>query len=215
MHCPDGDSGTYGTEAERRRQEGVSRLFVGATLRRRPTRRFRQFGIRRSNGRRMSGQPALSSPVGSRASRDRDKQEAAPHGPSHAMHTPCAGFSKTGAWYRVPGPGYLAPGTWYPAPEPNRRRRPDTEHRGPSPVTGKRAHRVCMAMHSIAMLCNRLGRMAPLGEDPFRPVGVGVRWHFPRPSLQVFARRTVRRGHLMKVISGQPRSPLTRDSDGL
>jgi hypothetical protein len=36
--------------------------------------------------RRMSGPPALSSPVGSRAGLDRDKQEAASHGPSHAMH---------------------------------------------------------------------------------------------------------------------------------
>jgi len=27
------------------------------------------------------------------------------------LHTPCAGFLKTGTWYRVPGPGYLAPGT--------------------------------------------------------------------------------------------------------
>jgi len=43
------------------------------------------------------------------------------------MHTPCAGFSKTGTGYQVSGTGYLAPGTWYPAPEPNRRRRPDTE----------------------------------------------------------------------------------------
>jgi hypothetical protein len=34
--------------------------------------------------------------------------------------------------YQVSGTGYLAPGTWYPAPEPNRRRGPDTEPRGPS-----------------------------------------------------------------------------------
>jgi hypothetical protein len=40
---------------------------------------------------------------------------------------------------------------------------------------------LCIALHSIAMLCNRLGRMAPLGEDPIRPVGVGVRWPFPWP----------------------------------
>jgi hypothetical protein len=41
-------------------------------------------------------------------------------------------------------PGYLVPGTGYPAPEPDRRRRPDTEHRGPSPATRKRTHRVCI-----------------------------------------------------------------------
>jgi len=46
--------------------------------------------------------------------------------------------------YQVSGTGYLAPGTWYPAPEPNRRQGPNTEHRRPSPPTGKRAHRVCM-----------------------------------------------------------------------
>jgi len=51
-------------------------------------------------------------------------------------------------FHLVPGTGYqvsdLAPGTWYPAPEPNRRRRPDTEHQGPSPATGKRAHQLCI-----------------------------------------------------------------------
>jgi hypothetical protein len=57
------------------------------------------------------------------------------------IHTyPVCGFLEDR--YQVSGTGYLAPGTWYPAPEPNRRRRPDTEHRGPSPATGKRAHRV-------------------------------------------------------------------------
>ena len=45
------------------------------------------------------------------------------------LHTPCAGFLKTSAWYRVPGPGYLAPGTRDPVPD--QRRGPDTEHRGP------------------------------------------------------------------------------------
>jgi len=45
------------------------------------------------------------------------------------MHTPCAGFSRTGVRYQVSGTGYLAPGTWYPAPKPVRRRGPDTEDR--------------------------------------------------------------------------------------
>jgi hypothetical protein len=46
------------------------------------------------------------------------------------MHTRCAGFSKTGTRYRVPGSGYLAPGTRDPVPD--QRRGPDTEHREPS-----------------------------------------------------------------------------------
>ena len=58
------------------------------------------------------------------------------------LHTRCAGFSKTGARYRVPGSGYLAPGTRYLVP--NRRRGPDTEHRRPSLATEKRAHGVCI-----------------------------------------------------------------------
>jgi hypothetical protein len=66
-------------------------------------------------------------------------ENAHPGYASCILHTPCAGFSRTGTRYRV----HLAPGTWYPAPEPNRRRRPDTEHRG-LPATGKRAHRVCI-----------------------------------------------------------------------
>ena len=64
------------------------------------------------------------------------------HPASCITRTPCAGFLKTSAWYRVPGPGYLAPGTRDPGPD--QRRGPDTEHRRPSPATGKRAHRVCI-----------------------------------------------------------------------
>ena len=41
-------------------------------------------------------------------------------------------------------------------------------HAGGRPPTG------------TVMLCSRLGRMASVGEDPIRPVGVGVRWHFPK-----------------------------------
>jgi len=52
------------------------------------------------------------------------------------MHTPCAGFSKTGARYRVPGIGYRLPGTWDLIPVPDQRRGPDTEHRRPSRRTG-------------------------------------------------------------------------------
>jgi hypothetical protein len=79
-----------------------------------------------ADGRRMSGPPALSSPVGSRAGRDRDTQ-----GP--------------------PPTGIVMP---------------------------------CMAMHSIAMLCNRLGRMAPSGEDPIRRVPVAFRVLASRPSAE-------------------------------
>ena len=77
-----------------------------------------------ADGRRMSGPPALSSPVGSRASRDRDSQG-------------------------TPPTGIVMP---------------------------------CMAMHSIAMLCNPLGRMAPSGEDPIRRVPVAFRVLASRPS---------------------------------
>jgi hypothetical protein len=51
---------------------------------------------------------------------------------------------RTGTRYqvRVPGIGcrLSGTGTWYPAPEPVRRRGLNTEHRRPSPATGKRAH---------------------------------------------------------------------------
>jgi len=77
-----------------------------------------------ADGRRMSGPRALSSPVGSRASRDRDSQG-------------------------TPPTGIVMP---------------------------------CMAMHSIAMLCNPLGRMAPSGEDPIRRVPVAFRVLASRPS---------------------------------
>jgi len=52
------------------------------------------------------------------------------------MQIPCAGFSKTGAWYRVPSPGYLAPGTRDRINAGDRT--PSTEDRA------KHAHRVCM-----------------------------------------------------------------------
>jgi len=52
--------------------------------------------------------------------------------------------------------GYLVPGTWYPAPEPVRRRGPNTEHRRPSPATGKRAHRVCI-MHTQCARFSKTG----------------------------------------------------------
>jgi hypothetical protein len=39
-----------------------------------------------ADGRRMSGPPALSLPVGSRTGRDRDTQGPLPTGTGHAMH---------------------------------------------------------------------------------------------------------------------------------
>jgi hypothetical protein len=86
------------------------------------------------------------------------------------MHTPCAGFSKhetgipPGARYQVSGTGYLAPGTRYPAPKPVRRRGPNTEHRGPSPATRKRAHRVCMMQDRIRIR-NSVGYLGPDTRD--------------------------------------------------
>jgi len=51
------------------------------------------------------------------------------------LHTPCAGFLKTGT-----GTGFQVPGTgtWDPGPVPDQRRGPNTEDRA------KRAHRVCI-----------------------------------------------------------------------
>jgi hypothetical protein len=45
------------------------------------------------------------------------------------QHRPEIG-PELGTGYQVSGTGYLAPGTGYPVPDS--RRRPDTEHRGPS-----------------------------------------------------------------------------------
>jgi hypothetical protein len=55
----------------------------------------------------------------------------------------------------VPGSRSRVPGTG-----PNRRRRPDTEHRGPSPATGKRAHGVCILERASCIL-------------PYLPLGRG------------------------------------------
>jgi hypothetical protein len=85
------------------------------------------------------------------------------------MQTPCAGFSKAGARYRVPGSGYLAPGTRDPVPDQHRG--PDTEHRRPSPDPGKRAHRVC----KIEMAQIRITWYAGPGT-----------WHpYPIPAFQI------------------------------
>jgi hypothetical protein len=60
------------------------------------------------------------------------------------MHTPCAGFSKTGARYRVPGIGYRLSGTWDLVPGTGAGPTPRAEHRVPKtgPAVGKRAHGV-------------------------------------------------------------------------
>ena len=64
------------------------------------------------------------------------------HPVSCILHTPCAGFSKTGGWCQVPGPGHLAPGTRDRINAEGRI--PSTEDRVGRPGTGKRAHRVCI-----------------------------------------------------------------------
>jgi hypothetical protein len=69
---------------------------------------------------------------------------------------------------------------WAPAPVATETRRGAVLPRA-QPCHAWQCHAwLCIALHSIAMLCNRLGRMASVGEDPIRPVGVGVRWHFPK-----------------------------------
>jgi hypothetical protein len=83
-----------------------------------------------------------------------------PHSVTSILHTPCAGFSKTGARYQVSGTGYLAPGTRYPAPKPVRRRGPNTEHRRPSPATRKRAHEVCIQIE-MGEWCQVPGKRNP------------------------------------------------------
>jgi hypothetical protein len=87
--------------------------------------------------------------------------------------------------YQVPGSRYrvLVPGTGYPAP--GRRRRPDTEHRGPSRVPGTR-YRVPATWHRVpgtgAGPTPRAGYRAPktgpgpgsvLGTRPWRRWGPG------------------------------------------
>jgi hypothetical protein len=70
------------------------------------------------------------------------------------MHTPCARFLKTSAWYRVPGPGYLAPGT---------RDRINAEGQTPSTEDRpKPAHRVCMMQDRIRI---RISGVRYLGPD--------------------------------------------------
>jgi hypothetical protein len=76
------------------------------------------------------------------------------------MQTRCAGFSKTGASYRVPDSvAGLRPSAWtkeegrsyLPRPSTLHGRGPDTGHRGPSPATEKRAHGVCI-MHPVSCI---------------------------------------------------------------
>jgi len=80
--------------------------------------------------------------------------------------------------YQVPGSRYrvLVPGTGYPAPD--RRRRPDTEHRGPSRAPGTR-YRVPATWHLGPGTRHRSrsdaeGRV-PSTEDRARPSGLGTR----------------------------------------
>jgi hypothetical protein len=47
------------------------------------------------------------------------------------MHTPCAGFSKTGARYRVPGIGYRLSGTWDLVPGTGAESTPRAGYRAP------------------------------------------------------------------------------------
>jgi hypothetical protein len=78
--------------------------------------------------------------------------------------------------YQVPGSRYrvLVPGTGYPAPD--RRRRPDTEHRGPSRAPGTR-YRVPATWHRVpgtgAGPTPRAGHRAPKTGPGPRSSGLG------------------------------------------
>jgi hypothetical protein len=64
------------------------------------------------------------------------------------MHTPCAGFSKTGARFWVPGIGYRLSGTWDLVPGTGAGPTPKAGYRAPRAEsgTGKGAHRVCILL---------------------------------------------------------------------
>jgi hypothetical protein len=83
----------------------------------------------------------------------------------YILHTPCAGFLKTSAWYRVPGPGYLAPGTRdrinaegrIPSTE-DRARPPENAHPGFASCI---LHPVSCIPHPLPCRCRRLS----IGSD--------------------------------------------------
>jgi hypothetical protein len=65
------------------------------------------------------------------------------------MQTPCAGFSKTGARYRVPGSGYLAPGTRYRISAEGRT--PSTEDRARPPENAHTGFASCI-LHPVSCI---------------------------------------------------------------
>jgi len=96
---------------------------------------------------------------------------------------------------------YLVPGTWYPAPEPVRRRGPNTEHRGPSPATRKRAHRGCI-LHIPCAGFSKAGTRhrsrsdaedrTPSTEDRARPPeNAHIGFASCIPSVRVFRRQVL------------------------
>jgi len=58
------------------------------------------------------------------------------HPASWILHTPCAGFSKAGTRYRVPGIGYRLSGTWDLVPGTGAGPTPGAEHRAPKTEPG-------------------------------------------------------------------------------
>jgi len=66
------------------------------------------------------------------------------------LHTPCAGFSKAGARYRVPGIGYRLSGTWDLVPGTGAGPTPRAEHRAPKTEPGHRKTRTS-GMHPASI----------------------------------------------------------------
>ena len=92
------------------------------------------------------------------------------------MHTPCAGFSKAGTWYRVPGIGYRPSGTWDLVPGTGAESTPKSGHRAPKTEPGHRKTRTS-GMHPVS--CIHLARW------------VHVARHYPlsMESLGTFSKR--------------------------
>jgi len=67
------------------------------------------------------------------------------------LHTPCAGFSKTGARYRVPGIGYRRSGTWDLGPGTGAESTPKAGHRAPRTEPGHRKTRT-PGLHPVSCI---------------------------------------------------------------
>jgi len=83
------------------------------------------------------------------------------------MHTPCAGFSKTGARYRVPGIGYRLSDTWDLVPGTGAELTPRAEHRASKTEPGHWKTRT-PSMHPVSCIHIRSDTKSR-GPTPGRP----------------------------------------------